>query len=54
MVETLNKGGRKLKQQQGLDMECAAIDCIILTLENAEWTKCESCRKWYHSTKLNN
>ena len=28
------------------DMECAAIKCIISTLENVviEWVSCESCR----------
>ena len=33
------------------DAECAAIKCIISTLENVviEWVSCESCRKWYHS-----
>ena len=33
------------------DSECAAIKCIISTLENVvmEWVSCESCRKWYHS-----
>ena len=33
------------------DAKCAAIECIISTLENVviEWVSCQSRGKWHHS-----
>ena len=64
--ETKNSKRRKTKQRtpnealrqvesensdEEEDAECAAIKCIISTLENVviEWVSCESCRKWFQS-----
>ena len=46
---TLNEALRQVESENSEkeeDMECAAIECIISTLENIviEWILCESCR----------
>ena len=50
---TLNEALRQVKSENSdeEDVERAAIECIISTLENAviEWVSCESCRKWFQS-----
>ena len=50
---TLNEALRQVKSENSdeEDVERAAIECIISTLENVviEWVSCESCRKWYQS-----
>ena len=45
---TLNEALRQVESENSdkeEDMECAAIECIISTLENIviEWILCESC-----------